>query len=391
MNDLALSLLAQLLRMAEKHEVGSRSRPPALTASALSEYHAVRELERKEAIEAAFKAARAERVLRLTWDRVGEKDGGYVQRVDLVDAARLARFLNVLPASEIRAAAAARLKWLCADFPVIEAVLERWGKMKTVRGYGPDDAAAWHDAVLAVRAARELGDAGETPIRNFSARVFSDSKRVESLTPVLDVLLAGRIDAEIREPHAVWLELGLVREEQPVRLAGSLRVVRTRVAALLDAPYSAFPAAAVTAIERGQAVAELLSIENLTTFHQEAKRRCDDPVLLIYTGGAPSPAWRAMYGRLLDSLPASTLVRHWGDVDEGGFRIAAQIAAVALDHGRLLQPCRMAPSDVPPERRKAARPGTVESMKVFAKQAGWADIAAAMDPAHGFTVEQESL
>ena len=377
--------------MGEKHEVGSRSRPPALTASTLAEYHAVRELGRKEAIEAALKAARAERVLRLTWDRIGEEDGGYVQRVDLVDAVGLARFLNVLPASAIRADAATRLEGFRSDFPVIEAVLERWEKMKTVRGYGPEDAVAWRDAVLAVRAARELGDAGETPIRNFSARVFNDSKRVESLTPALDVLLAGSVDAEIREPQAVWLELGLVREEQPVRLAGRLRIVRTRVAALLDAPYAAFPAAAVTAIESGQAVAELLSIENLTTFHQEAKRRCHEPVLLIYTGGAPSPAWRAMYGRLLDSLPANTLVRHWGDVDEGGFRVAAQIAAVALEHGRLLQPCRMSPSDVPPERRKAALPATVENMKLFAQKAGWADIAAAMDPAHGFTAEQESL
>src|SRR5690606_39518586 len=49
----------------------------------------------------------------------------------------------------------------------------------------------------------------------------------------------------------------------------------------------------------------LLSIENLASFHEAAALRGDAPVLLLYTGGMPSPTWRAAYARLLAGLPAT--------------------------------------------------------------------------------------
>jgi hypothetical protein len=391
MDELARSLLARLLRMGEKHEVGSRARVPALTVTALTEYRQLRELRRKEEVEAAFKAARAEGAVRLAWDRAGEEDGGYVDRVDLVDAVGLARFLGVVPASVVRSEAQALLAPFCEEFPVLRAVEDRWAQLKTVRGYSAHDAHAWRDAAITVQQARALGDSGEVPVRMFSARVFKDSKRIEAITPALDVVLVGSLDAEVRESHAVWLELGLVREEQPVRLAGRLRIVRERVTALLDAPYAAFPAAAIQAVAPDENLTEVVSIENLTTFHQEAKRRCDEPALLLYTGGAPSPAWRAMYGRLLHSLPPQVPIRHWGDVDEGGYRIAAQIAAVAQKNGRQLEPFKMHPRDVPEDSRRPAPGPTIERMKAFAEKAGWSDIASALNPSNGFTVEQEAI
>ncbi|MDO9365652.1 MAG: DUF2220 family protein [Methylotenera sp.] len=82
----------------------------------------------------------------------------------------------------------------------------------------------------------------------------------------------------------------------------------------------------------------VLTIENQTTFHSEARRKCDEDVLLIYTAGMPNPPWRDMYARLLKSLPEGIPVYHWGDLDEGGFRIASVLASVAKEAGHILQP-----------------------------------------------------
>ena len=38
----------------------------------------------------------------------------------------------------------------------------------------------------------------ETPVRDASARLFKDSKRIEALVPCLDVLLAASLEAEAR-------------------------------------------------------------------------------------------------------------------------------------------------------------------------------------------------
>ena len=132
-----------------------------------------------------------------------------------------------------------------------------------------------------------------------------------------------------------------------------------------------------------------MTIENLTTFHSEAKRHCDEDVLLIYTAGMPSPNWRNMYIRLLKSVPSAIPVLHWGDVDEGGFRIAATLARDALSAGHTLQPWKMHPDDVPADVRRTATPYVLGRIRHFAEAAGWAALGAAVSA--GFTLEQEGL
>jgi len=228
----------------------------------------------------------------------------------------------------------------------------------------------------------------DEPIREVSARLFKDSKRIEKLAAPVDVLLTGDVDAEIREPADVWQEIGLFREEQPVRMAGKIVVARTRVTECLDAPYSAFSASSVTGLAGIPKM--VMTIENQTTFHSEAKRRHDEEVLLIYTAGMPTPAWRAMYVRLIGGLPPGVPVYHWGDIDEGGFRIASILAQDARSAGHTLQPWMMHPDDVPEDRRVKARPHTLERIRRFASAAGWGTLGEEIATA-GFTVEQEGL
>jgi len=192
----------------------------------------------------------------------------------------------------------------------------------------------------------------------------------------------------VRTPAQVWQELGLFREEHPVLLAGHVQVARDRSTGLIDAPYMGLPAATIRGV--ASTVIEVITIENKTTFHSEAKRRQDDKVLLIYTAGMPSPAWRSMYGRLLGSLPPTTPINHWGDVDEGGFRIASTIAAVARAAGFSLRPYRMSPEDVPSKMRVRASARTLERIHHFACAAGWPELGLTIREAE-FVAEQEVL
>ena len=385
---IARDLLGKLLDAGNKHSAGARARAPALTATHLKPYSELRSWQHKQECDETFLAARDAGAITVRRDKLNPNDGLF-ERIDLVDVQALAKFLGRSTYADQLAQTIWQLESLKAEFPVIPEVIRRWTGMAKVRGLGPQDADAWLDAAKIIRAcAARSKDVKAAPVREFSARLFLDSKRIEALTPQLDILLSGSIEASPRAGTQVWQELGLFREEHPVLLAGHVHIARERSTGLIDAPYIGLPAATIQSV--ASTVIEVITIENKTTFHSEAKRRQDDKVLLIYTAGMPSPAWRAMYGRLLESLPPTTPINHWGDVDEGGFRIASAIATVARAAGFSLQPYSMSPEDVPVEMRVKASARTLERIHHFACAAGWFELGQAMREA-AFVSEQESL
>lgn len=389
MDQLAWSALEKLLAYGERKGAGVRTRTPALTAAKLVEYRGFRSLQAKQSFETTMRAARALGAVSLTWDDAFTEDG-FISRVDLTDLRKLAEFLGKKPVEDHVRAAQERLAPLMERFPVLDEVIGQWAKLRKVRALGPESLSDWIDAAHVIEFTRANLDqeTNDLPIREASARLFNDSKRIERLFAPVDVLLSGDVEAEGRQPSDVWQELGLFREEHPVRLAGNVMVRRERVTAHLDTPYSGLPAPTVMGLASTPRF--LMTIENQTTFHSEARRRCEENVLLIYTAGMPTPAWRAMYVRLLKGLPVDVPVYHWGDIDEGGFRIAATLANDANGAGHELKPWLMHPDDVPIERRTVAKPETLVRIKHFAAAAGWAELGAAVAEA-GFTVEQEGL
>lgn len=385
---IARDLLAKLLDSGNRHAAGARARAPALTATHLKPYSDLRSWQHKQQCDETFLAARDAGAITLQRDKLDPKDG-LLERIDLVDVQALARFLGRSTYADQLAQTIDQLEPLKQEFPVILEVIRRWSGMTKVRGLGPQDAGAWVDAAKTIRACvvRTQNEIA-APVREFSARLFKDSKRVEALTPQLDVLLSGNIEESPRAATQVWQELGLFREEHPVLLGGAVHIARDRSIGLIDAPYIGLPAATIQAV--ASKVIEVISIENKTTFHSEAKRRQNDPVLLIYTAGMPSPAWRVMYVRLIESLPKDTPVFHWGDVDEGGFRIASTIAASCQAAGFALQPYAMSPDDVPMAMRVKASARTLERIHHFACTAKWPELGQSVLEA-GFVAEQESL
>lgn len=377
-------LLNRLLDASERAAAGLSSRVPAVTEGALADYRSATSLKNKEEFEAVFKAAHADGAISLKWD------GDFVKRIELVDAERLAKFLGRPLVRDLLSTAEAAFSTYTATFPALEEVLQRWRQLKTVRALGPESHESWCDAAYAIERIQDRleTDALSLPIREASVLLFKNSKRLERLKPQLEVLLAGTTDEDARESIDAWQELGLFREEQPARLAGYVTIARERLSSLIDAPYIGLSPESIRSIE--SPISELITIENLTTFHSEAKRRFNDQVLLIYTAGMPSPAWRQMYVRLLNSLSADTRVLHWGDVDEGGFRIAAKLAEEARGAGISLMPWRMSPSDVSSDQQRKASDATIKRMTKYALDAGWERLAEQVREA-GIVFEQEAI
>lgn len=388
MDTRACLLLEKLLRDGDKANAGVRLRAAALTQSNLAAYRSERSLQAKESFETTMLAARAHGAVSLIWDDLQEGNG-FIKRVDLVDPRALAKFLGHTPLADVLNNASAQFAPYLERFPVLNDVLQRWSQLRTVRTLRPDSVQDWLDAAKIIDSACDVSaDAISVPIREASYRAFKDSKRIEKLVGPVDVLLCGSVEAAPREPAAVWEELGLFREEHPALLAGNVIMRRERVTACLDAPYGGFPASTVLGL--GSVPQQVMTIENLTTFHSEARRRHTENVLLIYTAGMPSPAWRAMYSRILTDVPTDTPVFHWGDVDEGGFRIASLLAQSARVTGHELRPWKMHPDDVPIDARCKATSYVLERIRHFADAAGWSEVGKAVSEA-GFTVEQEGL
>ena len=384
--ELAHQALRRLLRAADKYAAGTTTRRAALSGKALADYHQLPRLQDKETYDAVMAHAQAEGAI--TLQRPRHEPQSFISRIELADADKLAAILG----QETRAAqirhATETLAACLADYPVLHDVLAAWAKLKNVRQTTPEHAARWQQACQTVSWCRAQEQRGitEMALRDASAQLFQDSKRIEKLLPCLDVLLTGNLTGEARADTEILQELGLYREPQPVRLAGNVLLRRERGNFPPDAPYSALPPSAICGLAAQPA--QILTIENLTTFHGWARQHGDSNTLCLYSAGMPSPAWRALYGRLLAGLPPDVPVYHWGDIDEGGFRIAALLSRCAAACGHTLRPWKMRPAEIPATQHRPASAHTLAQMVKYARDAGWDELAREVETA-GIVAEQE--
>jgi len=338
------------------------------------------------------------------WRDEHRGDGEKLLRIASKDLDLLARHLGARTLAQRVDEAAIRLaKWI-PRFPVIGEVLATWRSNKTVRKRGPEAADDLADAAHAVDALLAGADT-ERILRKASAEIFNElhgekpdhSKRLEALTPWLDVLVGGELDPSGMEKEHIWAALGLRKEPLPLLLAGSgIAELDDGTRLSLPTSYLGVPVEALRAVETN--ARSVLSIENLASFHEAVRARGDAPILLFYTGGMPSPTWRATYRRMLACVPADVPILHWGDVDEGGFRIAAKLAETAREAGFTLRPWQMSPDDRPastgPSKGDPSSDETLKKalarMRLWAERAGWPEISAALEQ-NPRRWEQESL
>lgn len=215
--------------------------------------------------------------------------------------------------------------------------------------------------------------------------VTSRSARASSVVAHGD-MTAEHLSAPARQQEEVFGALGLLKEPQPFLVAGTGTLA---LRPSQDCPI-VWPFVGVSnrhVVGYSGTPDWVLSIENLTTFHQASQHPDAAAGLILYTGGMPSPSWCRAYASVLDSLSESTPVYHWGDIDQGGFRIAAHIRARCIRrhpfHPWLMDATRLDGSTYS-EATEAVRTG----MARHARNAGWETLSQHMSSR---TLEQEGI
>lgn len=366
---LADDTLNRLLQRAERAQTRASQRAiQEHLGHARSPYWKMSLAERDRAHE-RFRAAQSAGAVGLTWAKQGGDDRP-LETVRVVDVARLASFLGAATHADVIEAAAGLLRPWRAKLRRVDEILDRWSAHKKVRGLGPEAAKDLSDALLVMQEASASPDE-DLIVRVLSARLFKNSKRIESLVRHLDLLSAESIASPARHWDEVLSPLGLVKEPQPFLAAGQgvLQLQDDECCPVVH-PFVGVSSKAISGFAGSPAW--ILTIENLTTFHLASRLDQAPEGLIIYTAGMPSPAWTRAYRSILASLPTSIPAYHWGDIDVGGFRIAAHVAA-RVEKGRAFRPWLMDQGSAPgaPEVDSSM----AAEIRRWAIRAGWSDLA----------------
>lgn len=375
---LAEQTLHRLLIRGERARLSNNQRVVRESFKDSASAYWVQGIDDRDRLHAVLERAETAGAVTLEWARQGGDDRP-LMAVVLRDLDRLAAFLQVATASDAAQQAAVTLaSW--SEHPRVQDLLAAWRRLKKVRNLGPKSAPDFADAFRLVDSLANATD--DRLARPLSVELFGRSKRIESLYTHLDVLTAESLNAPARHWSEVLGTLGIRKEPQPFLVAGGghLQLVRGP-----DVPV-AFPFVGIAnhalAGYRGSPD-WLLSVENLTTFHQCAELLAGAKYgLVLYTGGMPSPSWIKAYVRVLHGLSETAPVYHWGDHDEGGFRVAVRMSATCASTGRTLLPWLMNVAE-----GHAASDAQRNRMAANARRAGWIDLAQRM-PA--VLLEQES-
>lgn len=373
--------LARLLARAERARLSGSTRTIRESFKSHESAYWKQSLDERDQMHAQMQAARATGAIDLEWAKQGGNDRP-LEAIVLRDLDKLAQYLGV-PTAGTSVAKATDLLAPWKHFPRVMELLRNWGSLKQVRSLGPDSAADFVDALQVLDAVS--GAKEDQVLRQLSVQLFRNSKRLEALCKHIDILTAEASNSSARHWSEVFGSIGISKEPQPFLLSGTGQL---RLIDGVECPIvRPFLGVANSAIAGYQGEPEwLLTIENLTTFHQAARALGTDlKGVVIYTGGMPSPSWGKAYLRILSELPNSSCVYHWGDHDEGGFRIAARIAHFAAELGLSIKPWSMHSNSWEGNGQMASKE-QLGSMVRSAIKAGWQDLAAELKP---LLLEQE--
>jgi hypothetical protein len=381
---LADEVLADLLRRGERATLRDSRRAIQTNFTAADSPYWQQSYEQRQHCHLRFAAAARFGAVKLRWAKQGGEDRP-LEKVRLLDSGRLASFLGVATVSDaVHAAQMALDPWL-HGCPRVAELLDAWAQLKSPRGLGTDSAPDFADALRVLDALKRADDQDEI-VRVLSRGLFRDSKRIETLWRQIDLLTGEQLVSPARQQEEVFGALGLVKVPQPFLVAGtgSLQLTSSQTCAI------AWPFIGVSnqhVVGYTGAPAWVLSIENLTTFHQASQHPDTTSGLLLYTGGMPSPSWCRAYARILETIPERVRIFHWGDIDQGGFRIAAHLKHKCVQRHAFL-PWLMDAQDQDREALSEASQEECRNMARHAHDAGWEPLSQHM-PA--LKIEQEGI
>lgn len=162
-----------------------------------------------------------------------------------------------------------------------------------------------------------LANREEIFIRNFSIKLFHDSKRMEQLAGKLSSLLYQY--GEFQEKDAVLEECGIVHTPTYVMLKGNVKLILGEQKLDLSLLQGDIALSTESLKELRDIVvlgARVVTVENLTSFHDyPAGEDC-----VIYLGGFHNQVKRDFLLYLYERNRKKEY-RHFGDIDAGGFYI----------------------------------------------------------------------
>lgn len=384
--------LALLVRKAEgawaRHS--ERSVTLAFTDGVFPDYLKLPSHEAKKATHAFLGAAERAGAITIEWDRrAGEN--GQITRLRLADPDAAAEFIGVRALWQLCDDALHELE-AAGALVRCQAIYEAWCSGKAPRRLGPERVRDFVDAHRVIdTCAEERSNARDVAVRRMSARLFANSKRIEAIYVALD-LLTGGMEAEAASPEEIWTRLGLIKHPQPFQCAGdAVLLLEDGSEQRVCSPYTAVAPRTVVDIRFGASCRYVLTVENLTTFNELADGLAG-PIagLVLYCAGMPGPSFARAYRKVVAALPRDARLYHWGDIDRGGYRIAAAIAATASESGAKLWPFRMNPAGIDAVAERRSIPiDEIRDMARIARSIGWHDEAAGVERA-GAAYEQEA-
>lgn len=381
--------LEKLLQKAERawHQQAERTCTLVFSDASFPDYLKLPLRADKDAVHAELRNAERAGAIELEWDRRAGSDG-QILRVLLANAEQAATILGRLPAWRAYEDVERQLApW--HGSASVQAVLERWRAGKLVRGLDVDRVSDFVDACKVIDACQQLPPNEEMPIRRLSAALFSDSKRIELIGKALDALTIESLDIPVRDIEDVLSGLGLVKHPMPVLIAGTgtVELMDGKVVPITS-PYIGLAPQSIKNILFADDNAYVLTVENLTTFHELALGKAGKLYgVVLYTAGMPSPALLHVYRLFMGALRQGSRF-HWGDIDLGGFRIAAVFARAADSPLNLWS---MDPSEFPSvTARKSLNSDEKREIARIGEQWGWGRLAQNVTD-DGRAIEQEAV
>ena len=307
-----------------------------------------------------------------------------VARVRLRDASALYGFLGRVPADELAKESVAKLRAQAAPrhpeaVQAVEAIATGWLRGERPLGLARDRIAQAGEFVLALDAVLARDALDRRDLRTYSGQVTGDTKLLERQASRIVAFLksTGRLDAELSDIEAMSI-LGLEKFPQPVLMSGP---VRLGVADFGQLVYVGVAPEQASSIDASAPVRSVLTIENLASFNRHVREARQTGDIVVYTGGFPS---RAVVAALvaISRWSGVRLIHHWGDIDEGGLRIALTLCeAVSIPIAPHLMTVEIA--------RRQGTPAKPAKLRTMPADHPWHGLVSFLQSGNALHLEQE--
>lgn len=261
-------------------------------------------LQKRDWIEIAFDANREIESVRLNPDRIEE----------------IYRFSDRINPKEERAAMASYLEaYRNATFPLsafARQAIDLLKQHKSIKSYA-EDLDTLKKVVEALDAMLALSE--DQYVRNFSKRLFNDSKAFEAIEGKVVKILRDFAEFHHESNEEVLREYHLIRTPTFAYLKGPISFVVRGQALDLKQYNDAFALTSSVVddlIISDMQAKRIVTVENLTTFVAMPAEH----TLCVYLGGFHNTVKRTLLQKLYHHNPHSVFC-HFGDIDAGGFLI----------------------------------------------------------------------